>query len=71
VYLCNLSHRNIRNKYDAYCLIIVLKEAKTDKLEGSYFLKISSKQADEFTNFGVTATFQNFIAKKLDEILER
>ncbi|EGI63243.1 hypothetical protein G5I_08271 [Acromyrmex echinatior] len=46
-------------------------EAKTDKLEGSYFLKISSKQADEFTNFGVTATFRSFIAKKLDEILER
>ncbi|XP_018375389.1 PREDICTED: uncharacterized protein LOC108769088 [Trachymyrmex cornetzi] len=49
----------------------VLKEAKTNKLEGSYFLKISSKQTDEFTNFGVTATFQSFIAKKLDEILER
>ncbi|KYN40906.1 hypothetical protein ALC56_04797 [Trachymyrmex septentrionalis] len=45
--------------------------AKTDELEGSHFLKISSKQTDEFTNFGVTATFQSFIAKKLDEILER
>ncbi|XP_018047141.1 PREDICTED: uncharacterized protein LOC108686379 isoform X2 [Atta colombica] len=49
----------------------ITQSAKTDKLEGSYFLKISSKQADEFTNFGVTVTFQNFIAKKLDEILER
>lgn len=33
-------------------------------------LRISSTQ-DKFTNFGVTDTFQNFIAKKLDEILER
>ncbi|XP_071571555.1 uncharacterized protein [Temnothorax nylanderi] len=32
---------------------------------------LSSKQEDRFTNFGVTATFQSFIAKKLDEILER
>ncbi|XP_050452912.1 uncharacterized protein LOC126852292 [Cataglyphis hispanica] len=30
---------------------------------------INSK--DKFTNFGVTDTFQNFIAKKLDEILEK
>jgi len=33
--------------------------------------KISSKQEDRFINFGVTATFQSFIAKKLDEILEQ
>ncbi|KAL0126856.1 hypothetical protein PUN28_005310 [Cardiocondyla obscurior] len=33
-------------------------------------LRIISKQ-DKFTNFGVTPTFQSFIAKKLDEILER
>ncbi|KYQ53768.1 hypothetical protein ALC60_07251 [Trachymyrmex zeteki] len=46
-------------------------EAKTNKLDKNYSLKISSKQGDEFTNFGVTATFQSFIAKKLDEILER
>lgn len=43
---------------------------KTSKLD-KHSLKISLKQEDKFTNFGVTPTFQSFIAKKLDEILER
>ncbi|XP_025267087.1 uncharacterized protein LOC105249487 isoform X2 [Camponotus floridanus] len=42
---------------------------ETNKSHGKSF-RISSKQ-DQFTNFGVTDTFQNFIAKKLDEILEK
>ncbi|KYM98371.1 hypothetical protein ALC62_10894 [Cyphomyrmex costatus] len=46
-------------------------EPKTSKLDKSYSLRLNSKQEDNFTNFGVTATFQSFIAKKLDEILER
>ncbi|XP_011253300.1 uncharacterized protein LOC105249487 isoform X3 [Camponotus floridanus] len=45
------------------------KDLETNKSHGKSF-RISSKQ-DQFTNFGVTDTFQNFIAKKLDEILEK
>ncbi|XP_070153635.1 uncharacterized protein [Polyergus mexicanus] len=42
---------------------------ETNESNGKSF-GINLKQ-DKFTNFGVTDTFQCFIAKKLDEILER
>ncbi|XP_077255149.1 uncharacterized protein LOC143893529 isoform X2 [Temnothorax americanus] len=46
----------------------VTPSVQTNKLGEN---SLSLKQEDRFTNFGVTATFQSFIAKKLDEILER
>ncbi|XP_011644984.1 uncharacterized protein LOC105432071 isoform X2 [Pogonomyrmex barbatus] len=49
--------------------IIPQSEVKTNKFDEKSLR--SSKQEDQFTNFGFTATFQSFVAKKLDEILER
>ncbi|XP_019696258.1 uncharacterized protein LOC105182323 isoform X1 [Harpegnathos saltator] len=34
-------------------------------------LRTNLKEKNQFINFGVTTTFQNFVAKKLDEMLER
>ncbi|XP_025154238.1 uncharacterized protein LOC105182323 isoform X2 [Harpegnathos saltator] len=33
-------------------------------------LRTNLKEKNQFINFGVTTTFQNFVAKKLDEMLE-
>ncbi|XP_011332592.1 uncharacterized protein LOC105276562 isoform X2 [Ooceraea biroi] len=33
-------------------------------------LRVNSEQEDTFMNFGISATFQNFVAKKLDKLLE-
>lgn len=56
-------------KYYLLIIFVILKDLKTNKSHGRS-LRISSRQ-DQFTNFGVTDTFQNFIAKKLDQILEK
>ncbi|XP_032680558.1 uncharacterized protein LOC116848509 isoform X2 [Odontomachus brunneus] len=34
-------------------------------------LRTNLKQEDQFANFNVTTTFQNFVAKKLDEMLDK
>ncbi|XP_011877032.1 PREDICTED: uncharacterized protein LOC105567086 [Vollenhovia emeryi] len=50
--------------------VIPSSVAQIDKLNKNS-RRTSSKQEDKFTNFGVTAACQSFIAKKLDEILDR
>ncbi|XP_025995834.1 uncharacterized protein LOC105193021 [Solenopsis invicta] len=47
----------------------VSKETMTNELDKN--LKTNLRQEDKFMNFGVTPTFQSYIAKKLSEILER
>lgn len=34
-------------------------------------LRKKLEHEDTFSNFGVTPTFQNYVAKKLDEIIEK
>ncbi|XP_011706149.1 PREDICTED: uncharacterized protein LOC105461348 isoform X2 [Wasmannia auropunctata] len=58
------------NLYSTRKAKVISQSANTNKLDENYSLRTSSKE-DKFTNFGVTATFQSFIAKKLDEILDR
>lgn len=49
---------------------MILEEQGINK-SNTESLRTSLKQEDQFTNFGVTTTFQNFVAKKLDEMLEK
>ncbi|CAL1681273.1 unnamed protein product [Lasius platythorax] len=57
------------NLYTGKAEFVPESKLETNKSKENSF-RMSSKQ-DQFTNFCVTDSFQNFIANKLDEILER
>lgn len=51
-----------------FFLILGELEANKSNIES---LRTNLKQENQFINFGVTPTFQSFVAKKLDEMLEK
>lgn len=63
---------NILQRLWKYCDVFIIchnLEVETSKLSPRFL--IAKRQEDYFTNFGVSTTLQNFIAKKLSETLER
>ncbi|XP_012540534.1 uncharacterized protein LOC105839060 isoform X2 [Monomorium pharaonis] len=50
---------------------VTQSETAINELVKNKSLRTSLRQEDKFTNFGVTSTFQSYIAKKLGEVLEQ